>query len=57
MNTITIERPIEIPGSLPNQNDIQGSPSDSESVEILDLAALEQLIEKKEFLRISQKQG
>jgi hypothetical protein len=46
MNTITTERPIEIPGSMPDRNDSQGSPSDSGSVEILDLAALEQLIEK-----------
>jgi hypothetical protein len=48
MNTITTERPIEITGSMPDRNDIQGTPSDSGSVEILDLSALEQLIEKRD---------
>src|ERR1700686_1380622 len=47
MNTITTETPIEITGSMPDRNNIQGTPSDSGSVEILDLAALEQLIEKR----------
>jgi hypothetical protein len=57
MNTITTERPIEISGSEPNQGDLQDSSSDSGSVEILGHTSLDQLIEKKEFLRISPRQG
>jgi hypothetical protein len=51
MNITTTETPLEISGSMPDRNDIQGTPSDSGSVEILDLAALEQLIEERNSCR------
>jgi hypothetical protein len=49
MNTITIERPIEISGSMPNQGNLQYSPSDYGSAEILGHTALDQSIEKRNY--------
>jgi hypothetical protein len=47
VNSTTTDTPLKISGSTPDQNHIQGSPSDCGSVEILDLTAFEQLIEKR----------
>jgi hypothetical protein len=47
MNSTTTDTPLKISGSTPDRNHIQGSPSDCGSVEILDLTAFEQLIEKR----------
>jgi hypothetical protein len=49
MKISATETPIEIPGSMTNQGDLQGSPSDCGSVEILDHTALEQLTEKSNY--------
>lgn len=47
MNTITTERPIEIPGPMSDQKDLIASRSGQGSIEIIDQAALEQLTKKK----------
>jgi hypothetical protein len=51
MNTTTTETPLKISGSMPDQNHIQASLSNGGSVEISDLIAAEQLIEKRNSCR------
>jgi hypothetical protein len=51
MNTTTTETPLKISGSMPDQDHIQASLSNGGSVEISDLTAAEQLIEKRNSCR------